>query len=287
MDASFSHITIIGVGLLGGSIGQAARRRWPNIHIAGVGRRESSLQDAMDVGAIDSMHLAARECVDKSDLVILATPVGAFETILRDIQPHLRSDALVTDVGSTKQEVVCVAERVLGAGGAFVGSHPMAGTEKKGPRFSDPDLLPGAMCILTPTAATPKARVARIERFWADLGMTTCRMTPAEHDRAVARVSHLPHIAAAMLMLIPEDADLNIAATGLRDTTRLAGGDPEMWRDITTSNREQITAALDALDNLSREFRAMLDDGDARTIESFFVRAKQRRDSTLGRENGG
>jgi len=281
--SEFRHITIIGVGLLGGSAGLAIKAWDPSIRIAGVGRRQSSLEKALRIGAVDTIHLEAAEPARQTDLVILATPVGAFEKHLRVIAPVLRRGALVTDVGSTKSRVVRTAERILGKGGPFVGSHPMAGSEQKGPEAARADLFTGATCIVTPTASTPPSRTGRIEKFWRVLGMQTVRMSPAAHDRAVARVSHLPHAVAALLMMLPDRADLAVSATGFRDATRLAGGDPEMWRDIFLTNRRAILSAIDAFDESLMQLRDLLELGDGPGIETFLAAAKKRRDATLAR----
>jgi prephenate dehydrogenase len=276
------HVTIIGVGLLGASMGLALKRRLPGVRVAGVGRRAESLRQALRIGAIDTAHLDAREAVSQSDLVILATPVGAFEGYLRAIRPLLRPGAWVTDVGSTKAEVVRAARRVLGAGGAFIGSHPMAGSERKGPAHAREDLFEGATCVLTPTAGTPRGLVVRAERLWRGLGMKVVRMTPAEHDRAVAAVSHLPHLASALLTLLPRGADLAVAASGLRDMTRLAGGDPEMWRDILLTNRREVLRAIDRLTRSVAGVRRLVASVDAAAIEKFLQRAKRQRDAAFG-----
>jgi prephenate dehydrogenase len=239
------------------------------------------------MGAIDSIHLQDVACCASSDLIVLATPVGAFESYLRQIAPTLKEDAWITDVGSTKAEVAAAAERILGAPagrGGFVGSHPMAGSERKGASFARADLFEQATCILTPGRETPEALTCRGEDFWQGLGMRTCRMAPEEHDRALARVSHLPHVVAALLMGLPADGDLRVAATGFRDTTRLASGDPEMWRDILLSNREAILEGLDELSEATRSLRGALASGDAGAIEAFFAAAKTRRDETVGRQ---
>lgn len=274
------HVTIVGVGLLGGSIGLAVRRRFPRAIVSGVGRRRSSLAVARRRGCIHEAHLDPSVPAAQSDVVILATPVGAFERHLRAVQPVLRPDALVTDVGSTKAEVVRLAERICGRGGAFVGSHPMAGKETKGPAYASADLLRDALCVVTPTKHTPPSLLTRAETFWRALGMRTLRLSPARHDRAAANVSHLPHALSALLMLLPDDDDLAIAATGWRDMTRLAGGDPEMWRDIMVTNRSEILRSfrrfrrsLDALSDL-------LERNNAPALERFFSRARSRRETT-------
>ena len=275
------HVTIIGVGLLGGSAGLALKAHDPGVRIAGVGRRQSSLDRALEIGAIDTAHLDASEAIAKTDLVILATPVAAFEGHFRAIQPGLPKGAVVTDVGSTKALVVRAARRVFGPGGPFVGSHPMAGSEQKGAGFARADLFTAATCILTPTAATPARLVGRVERVWQTLGMRTVRMTPAAHDKTMARVSHLPHVCASLLMSLPKKSDLGVSATGFRDATRLASGDPEMWRDVLVTNRQAILAAIDDFDEILMQLRDLLELGDAEGIESFLAAAKQRREDAI------
>ena len=273
-------MTIIGVGLLGGSAGLAIKAHDPHVRIAGVGRRQASLQTALEIGAIDTAHLDAAEAVGGTDLVILATPVGAFERYMREIAPVLPRRGIVTDVGSTKSGVVRAAGRTLGHR-RFVGSHPMAGSEQKGAGFARADLFAAATCVVTPTAKTPRPVTARIERLWRKMGMRTFRMSPAAHDRAVARVSHLPHALASLLMRLPRLRDLDVSATGFRDATRLASGDPEMWRDIFLTNRRQILAAIDDFDESLMVLRDLLELADARGLERFFAAAKKRRDATI------
>ena len=276
------HVTIIGVGLLGGSAGLAIKARYKGVHVAGVGRRQASLNEALKVGAIDSGCLNAADAAGQSDLIILATPVCSFATHLQAIAPVLKPGAAVTDVGSTKAVVVRIAEEILGRGGPFVGSHPMAGSERKGPAFARADLFEGATCVLTPTASTPAKVADRVEQLWLGLGMRTVRMAPETHDRAVARVSHLPHTLAGLLMLLPRKEDLALAATGFRDMTRLAGGDVEMWRDILMTNRRAILDALDTLDESLMRVRDLLELGDAKGIEKLLAAAKNRRDAFNG-----
>ncbi len=271
------QVTIIGVGLLGGSVGLAIKALDPRVRVAGVGRRQSSLDEALKVGAIDSAHMDAAIPAKNSDLVILATPVGAFSQYLKQIAPILPARAIVTDVGSTKAQIVAEAAKILGPAGAFVGSHPMAGSEKKGPSYSTADLLKGAKCIVTPTPNTPEKLTRTVERFWRALGMNVLRMTPRAHDQAVAAVSHLPHAVSALLMMLPATRHLPVAATGLRDMTRLSGGDPEVWRDIFLTNRSAILAAIDDLDESLMQLRDLVDVGDADAIERLLAAARARR----------
>jgi len=272
------HVTIVGVGLLGGSAGLAIKSLDARVHVAGVGRRKASLDKALRVGAIDTAYLDAAEPAAKSDLIILATPVGAFARHLQVIAAVLRPKAVVTDVGSTKAAVVRIAGRILGSGARFVGSHPMAGSDRKGPTFARADLFAGANCILTPTPRTPPSALRRVEGFWKALGMRTVQMSPAGHDRAMARVSHLPHVLAALLVGLPTKADLAVSATGFADMTRLAGGDPEMWRDILMTNRRAVLNAIDGFEESLMHLRDLVELGDAPGIERFLAWAKKRRD---------
>ena len=279
----FEHVTVVGVGLLGGSAALAIRAWRPGVRIVGVGRRKASLHKALELNVVDEVHLDPAECAAETDLFILATPVGAFEGLLSRVADRLRPGAMVTDVGSTKATVVRMAERVLGKGGPFVGSHPMAGSERKGVEFARGDLFAGATCILTPTSRTPAEVVDRVEDLWRGLGMRTVRMAPGRHDRALARVSHLPHLLASLLMTLPSKAELGVSATGFRDATRLASGDPEMWRDILLTNRRAILDAIDSFEEDLCCLRDLLEVGDAKEIERFFARAKRRRDETIAR----
>jgi prephenate dehydrogenase len=275
------HVTIIGVGLLGGSAGLAIKRAWKRVHVAGVGRRRSSLDRALKVGAIDSAHLEAAAPAAQSDLVILATPVGAFGRYLKEIAPCLKKGAIVTDVGSTKATVVRTAQAILGRGGPFVGSHPIAGSEQKGPTFARADLFAGATCILTPTAATPTTLLRRVERFWRVLGMQTVRMSPTAHDRAMAAVSHLPHAMAALLVMLPSRKALEVCGRGLADMTRLASGDAEVWRDIFLTNRRAMLSAIDDLDHRLMVLRDLVELGDAEGLLRLLAAAKKRRDAHI------
>jgi prephenate dehydrogenase len=281
-DGGLQHVTVIGVGLLGGSIGLALKHRLPRVRVAGVGRRRASLREALRVGAIDTTHLDAAEAPAGSDLGILATPVGAFEGYLRAIRPALKPGAWVTDVGSTKAEVVRTARRVLGPRGPFIGSHPMAGSERKGPAHARADLFEGATCILTPTASTPRGLEARARAFWRLLGMRVVRLTPAGHDRAAAAVSHLPHVVSALLMMLPRGRDLALAAGGLRDMTRLAAGDPEVWRDILLTNRREILRASAGLARSLNRLRRVLAGGRKGDIQRLLLLAKERRETAFG-----
>lgn len=268
----------MGVGLLGGSVGLAVKAADASVKVVGVGRRRSSLNRATQAGAIDEATLDTAKGVAGSDLVVLATPLGAYERHLAAMPGALSPQAVVTDVGSTKTIAVGVAESILGLGGPFVGSHPMAGGERRGVEFARADLFVKATCIVTPSRHTPPRHIRRIERFWAMLGAVTLRMSPARHDRAVGRVSHLPHVLAALIVIGQKDADLNLAGAGFLDTTRIASGDPGMWREILLANRRAVLDAIDAADEHLTHLRDLIELGDGPGIERFLAAAKRRRD---------
>ena len=272
---------MVGVGLLGGSLGLAVKAVDETVRVVGVGRRRSSLAKALACGAIDRATLDAAEGVEGSELVVLATPLGVYEEHLLAMAESLSPKAAVTDVGSTKSIVVRLAEDVLGRGGAFVGSHPMAGGERRGVEFARADLFVGAACIVTPTRHTPDKHLRRVEGLWRALGGLTTRMSPAQHDRAVAQVSHLPHVLAALIVTGQRTGDLHLAGKGFLDTTRIASGEPAMWREILLTNRKAVLAAIDATDEHLAHLRDLLELGDATGIERFLTRAKQRRDNLV------
>ncbi len=276
----FNHIVIIGAGLLGASAGLAVKRRWPGARVVGVGRRQSSLDEAINVGAVDETSLDPPAACARADLVILATPVGAFAPILRQVASSLNDSVVITDVGSTKARVVAEAEKILeGKAGRFVGSHPMAGSEKKGPSHASPDLYRGALCILTPTDRTDSQALQQVASLWEAVGMRLLTLAPEAHDQAVAAVSHVPHALASLLMTLPEDDHLPVAATGFADMTRLAAGDPEMWRDIFATNRQAVLTVGRRFARQLGEVEKLVEAGDPEAGEAFLQQAKDRRDA--------
>jgi len=280
-ESRIRHITVVGVGLLGGSVGLAAKAADERIRVIGVGRRRSSLQRALDAGAIDEATLATADAVGGADVVVLATPMSAYERHLKAAAGALPPGAMVTDVGSTKAVVVELAEELLAPARCFVGSHPMAGGEQRGPEYARADLFVGATCIVTPTRRTPPRLARRAERFWQMLGATTVRMSPAAHDRAVGRISHLPHVLAALMVRLQRPADLRLAGAGWLDTTRIASGSPAMWREVLLTNRAAVLSAIDDADEELMGLRDLIDAGDAAGIERYLAAAGRRRDGLL------
>ena len=284
-------ITIIGVGLLGGSIGLAVRRRKlvaPG-GVVGFVRRVASLKDCEKAGAVDFATTDLLAAVWDADLVILCTPLAQMQPRVRQMLPALKRGAIVTDVGSVKAGVVRELEPLVAKAGAhFVGSHPMAGVEKTGVGAASADLFANAICVVTPTRKSDPAAVRKVEQFWKSLGARPRRLTPERHDLLVSRSSHLPHVIAANLagyVLSPAQPKQQAAlcANGFRDTTRIASGSPEMWRDIALANRKNLGWALDGFVSDLKKLRSALAKADAKAITKFFETAKSRRDRWCAR----
>jgi prephenate dehydrogenase len=245
--------------------------------VVGYGHRASTLEAALASGAIQEAKHSAAEAVRGADLVVLCTPVGVFQGILQEIAPALADGAIVTDVGSTKRSVVATAERVLPAHVSFVGSHPMAGSEQRGVEFAAAALFRDAVCITTPTDSTDRQALKSVEAFWRLLGMHLIRLSPAEHDRRLADVSHLPHALAAALMTVQEDESLPLAGKGFRDSTRIAGGDGGLWRDIFIDNRDNLRDSLRRLRTQLERLETHLDAADADAVKGWLDAAAARR----------
>jgi prephenate dehydrogenase len=274
----FKKVTIIGPGLIGGSMGMALRGRKLAGQVIGVGRRKESLDKALKVGAIDRATLDLKEGVRGAEFVVLATPIAALDGLVAQLPMVLDPEALVTDVASAKTHVIEVVASALRMRPdvSYIPSHPMAGSEKSGPLAASADLFEGAVCILTPLTNTFPESKGRITQLWRALGARVVSMTPQAHDRLVARISHVPHLAAAALLAYLEDGEMALCGGGLRDTTRVAGGDPELWTDICRENRDEVRAALSAyLDVLSRMARA-LDSGDMAPLRDVLQGARDK-----------
>jgi prephenate dehydrogenase len=274
------RLSVLGVGLLGGSIGLAVKDRLSQCRVLGYAHRRETLQSAIKLGAIHEGYDDPLRAVQNADLVVLCTPVGMLGELLDQIIPALSPGAIVTDVGSTKRSVVAHATVAMaGSSARFVGSHPMAGSEKRGVQYSHPDLFEGATCVLTPTASTDLDALSAVETFWKALGMQTVRMSPEEHDRRVADISHLPHALAAALVAIQEDPSLALAGKGFADATRIAAGDGGLWRDIFLDNRDNLRASLARLRASLDEMLACLDPENSTALEAWLDAAAAKRDA--------
>ena len=281
----FQKITIVGVGLLGGSIGLAVKRRKLAREVAGFVRREASLKDCERAGAVDYATTDLLAAVSNADLVVLCTPLAQMRALTEQFLPALKRGAIITDVGSVKADVVReLASLARKAGAHFVGSHPMAGGEKMGVLAAHGDLYANALCVVTPTKKSNAGAIRKLEKFWQSLGARTLRLDAARHDLLVSRSSHLPHVVAATLVnLVLHPANhqtqVGLCATGFRDSTRIASGSPEMWRDIALANRKNLSRSVDDFVAELKRFQTALKKSDAPAVENFFAAAKQLRDN--------
>jgi len=280
----FRKITIVGVGLLGGSIGLAAKKFKLAAEVAGFARREKTLADCEKFGATDYATTDLCAAISGADLVVLCTPLAQMRPLAEQFLPALKRGAIVTDVGSVKAGVVRELESLIAKAGAhFVGSHPMAGGERTGVAAARVDLFEDAICVMTPTKNSSAGAVRKLERFWKALGGRVVKLPPEQHDLFVSRTSHLPHIVAATLANLVLDpaqprGQAQLCANGFRDTTRIASGSPEMWRDIALANRKHIAASLNAYISELQKFQKILKSSNPKAVEKFFETAKNRRD---------
>jgi prephenate dehydrogenase len=277
----FQRVAIIGLGLIGGSIGLALRKANAAKEIRGYDLGRGVCEQARRIGAIDQAYEALADAVRGAELVILATPVGAVRALLENIAPALAPGAIVTDVASTKAQVIQWAEEQLPENVAFVGGHPMAGKELSGVEAADATLFRNRIYCLTPTAQTRPGAVSKVCTLVEILEARVRFLDAAEHDRLVAGVSHLPFLASVALMnTLVEDETWSeaspLAANGFRDATRLAAGSPEMYRDICLTNREAIVQWLDRYIASLYTLREQVD-GQEREIDEVFTRAREAR----------
>lgn len=272
-------LTIVGVGLLGGSAGLAAIRRGVAKRVVGVVRRPESIEAAQRIAAVTSATLDLAEGVAEADLVVICSPVGLIAEHARAVAEHCPVGTLITDVGSTKLSIVEELDDSLPRGCRFLGGHPLAGSETSGVAAADERLFEGKLAILTPTENTRPEDYATLERFWTALGSTVVRMSAAEHDAVVAVTSHLPHaVAAALAGSLPAEYS-SLTGTGFRDTARLASGEPRLWKQIFSLNRDNVLAALDRFKHRLAALEAAIRDQDEAALEDLLTTAKKNRDA--------
>lgn len=277
---SLHQVTIVGTGLLGVSLAMGLRAAGFSGRIVGVGRRRSTLERAEARGCLDQATMDLGPVIAASQLVVLATPLSTFTDLLGRIARHDHDDLVITDVGSTKAHVCTEAARLLPQPARFVGSHPMAGSEKAGPEAATAMLYAGKPCIITPQGDTDADALQRVRSIWGLLKMHIIEMSPDEHDRKVACISHLPHAVACLLVkLAQQDDALGLASTGFGDTTRVAAGDPKLWTDIFTTNRHHMIETLDALSVRIAELRRWLNDGPEDQLLAMLGECKDIRDA--------
>ena len=280
MNAHWQTVAIVGVGLIGGSVGLALRSRRLAGRIVGVGRTPGSLAEALRHKAVDETSLDLEAAVAAADLVVVAAGVAAIPALLERIDAAAPAGCLVTDAGSTKRTIVAGWERRRRRRRVrFVGGHPLAGSHHRGPASASADLFTGRVAVVTPAAATPAADVEDAASFWSALGATVFVMPPKQHDAILATTSHAPHlIAAAVAAATPADA-LRFTAGGWRDTTRIAAGDPDLWADILLDNAGGVADAMRRIAGMAEKMLMAIEAGDRRRLVSLLTRAKKERDA--------
>lgn len=276
-------VAIVGVGLLGGSIGLALKERRLAQRIVGVGRRESRLREAQNCGAIDEFTTDLKLGVTGAGLVVVCTPVEQIVDHVLEVAAACPADALITDVGSTKEQVVSALDQRLNrhrrTGPRFVGSHPLAGSEKTGVVHARADLFVGRTVVVTPTRSTRREDLEAVQEIWQGLGASIMQLSPRQHDEALATTSHLPHLVATVLAASTPERLLELVASGWGDTTRIAAGDPELWRQILEDNRAHVLKALDKFEKVLDSFREALEREDGRKVRRLLEQGKRKRDA--------
>jgi prephenate dehydrogenase len=283
MSVRFERLCVAGVGLIGGSLALAAKQAGLVGEVVGFGRTARNLEVARERGIVDRVATEPKDAVAGADLVLLAAPVGACVELARRFASHARRDAILTDAGSVKESLVAGLESVWPVPGNVVGAHPIAGSEASGAGAARVDLFRGRACVLTPSAITDPAAVARVRALWEAVGSRVEEMPATVHDELLARVSHMPHLVAYALMGSLDGVRaggrvaLDYAGSGLRDTTRIAASPVELWRDIAFANAPAVRRALadfrDALERLER----LMGDGDAAALDAELAVARAAR----------
>jgi prephenate dehydrogenase len=280
---TWDTVAIIGVGLIGGSIGLALRQRKLAREVIGIGRRNSSLRTAKRRGAVTRTTTDVKAGVAEANLVIVCTPVDQVAEYARSAAWHGQEGVLVTDVGSTKEGIVHAVDQALSRhnpqGATFVGSHPMAGSEKQGPQHARPDLFENRVVVVTPSDGTPTKPSQAIERFWKSLGAKVFRTSAKAHDQAVASISHVPHLIASVVAETTLPDALSLVAGGWLDATRVASGDPALWTQILSQNRFNVLESLGQVEASLAEFRRALVYNDLCLLRKLLETGKKVRDA--------
>jgi len=280
----FSNIAIIGPGLLGGSIALAchAAQHAPEVHLWA--RRKAAVAEALAMGICDSASTDIQTIVRNADLIILCTPV---ETMLHQclaMGDAIQPTAIITDVGSVKARVIDELEPLFASRAHFIGSHPMAGSEKTGIHAAEATLFQNSACIVTPTPQSDDHALHLVKAFWQQLGCTVESLSPADHDAAMAGISHLPHVVASALtdlICSQQPSPARFCGNGFKDTTRVASGSPHMWQEILASNHTAVAESLTAMTAKLNEITTLIEQQRWNELEGFLARAKKQRDSIL------
>ncbi len=272
--APWGKVAIVGVGLMGGSIGMALRQRKLAKQVVGIGRKKASLAQAEKLGAIDRGTTDLQAGVREADLIVVCTPVDLIAPQVIELAACCPRNAIITDAGSTKQSIVDSIEKHASKP-RFVGSHPLAGSEKSGVEYAREDLFNGRVTLVTPTRKTSAADIDAVCEFWASLGSLVMQMSPAAHDKALAATSHLPHLLASVLAGSTSKQDLPLVAGGWRDTTRVAAGDASLWRQILMDNRANVLKSLVKFEKTLAAFRTSLETENGTKLEKMLQDAAE------------
>jgi prephenate dehydrogenase len=276
MAPFFNNVTIIGVGLIGGSLARVLKAKDLAREITGAGRSRETLELALKLGVVDHLGQGMKHAVENADLVVLASPVGTFETAVREIGPHLKKGAILTDVGSVKGALVRAIETLLPAGVSYVPGHPIAGKDKHGVSEASETLFQGANCIVTPTENTDPLALETVKALWLAAGANVIIMSPDAHDHIFSAVSHLPHAAAyAMVNTVAEFNEgtenyITFSGAGFRDFTRIAASSPEMWRDICLLNGPNIMEMIERYQFALNRIKKAIKHKDGVKLEKLF-----------------
>ncbi|MEE9258402.1 MAG: prephenate dehydrogenase/arogenate dehydrogenase family protein [Nitrospinaceae bacterium] len=280
----FDNITIIGVGLIGGSLARACKQRGLVETITGFGRNRANLEKAVSLKFINRYSTDIKEAVKDADLVVLCSPVGTLVPRVREMLPALKEGCIVTDAGSVKTSVVREIDALMPGSVLYVGAHPIAGGERSGIKASAPNLFDGAACIVTPTEKTDQEALKKVLKFWEAVGMRTHTMDTEEHDYIFGAVSHLPHIVAYALMNTIGELKTNnqqpitlFSGGGLKDITRIASGDPVMWRDIFLANKQPTIELLGQFRDTLDQLKVWIEKEDGESLKQAFTEANKYR----------
>jgi len=276
-----NQISVIGLGLLGGSISLGVLRSFPKVRLVGYTHRAATRAKARQLAIASEVVEDLDSAVTGADLVIVATPIYTFKAIFASISGFLSAGCILTDVGSTKVLPHQWARRVLPKGVHYVGSHPIAGSEQRGLDFARDDLFDRANCILTTTKDTNNKAVELLSRFWSALGCRPIKMRPAEHDRILANVSHVPHITAASLINANRAGELKFAGRGFIDTSRVASGPPGVWSDVLLTNKKNISRGIERVISELLKLKEAVDGGEKKKVEALLEKARSKRDDLM------
>lgn len=275
------QITVIGLGLLGGSVARAILRCLPAVTVVGYTHRAATRRQAKRMAVASKIVDDIHQSVADADLVIVATPIGTFEQIFGEIAGALRPGSIVTDIGSTKVLPHRWADKMLPKTVHYVGSHPIAGSEQRGIEFARADLFDQATCILTATKKINRRTVQTLKRFWTDLGCSVKIMSPAEHDRILANISHLPHVTAVALVNANKSQELKLAGKGFLDTSRIASGPANIWADVLLTNAGNTIRSIDKIIAELSKLKKAIKNQNRQRIEKLLEAAKNKRDALL------